>query len=152
MSHPSEPAQKPDWASEYVRACLRVRKSVPHIEELLVARGLTPAAATAVVTSVLEEQVGQPLRAWDEAERRALLHRILSAVFAGICILLGYWFGAGYSAAKTALWILGPLACIWFPEYFHYWARMSEEDLRWIGWAFLILIGAYRIVLLAVFP
>jgi hypothetical protein len=147
MNGPSEPARLPDWAIEYVRASLRLGLSVPEMEKSLIARGLTPTAAAGLVTSVLEERVRGQIRPREAGEREDSLHRILSAVVACGCLLLGYLFGGGLSASLTALWILGPLACIWFPAYLT--SRTPEGFIRWGGWVVLLLIGGYRIVLLS---
>jgi hypothetical protein len=137
----------PDWAIEYVRAALRLDLSVPEIERNLVGKGVSPAAAAAVVTSVLEERVHRQPGASEEGERVERLHRILSAVVACICILLGYWYGAGLSAGKTLLWVLLPLACIWFPDLLP--SRTPKGLIRWVGWGLLLLVGGYRILLLS---
>src|SRR5205823_2465715 len=47
----------PDWPAERARAALKVGLSVPDVERQLVAKGLSPEAAAAVVRGVLEERV-----------------------------------------------------------------------------------------------
>lgn len=148
MGNPSEPVAKPEWAVEYARAALALGHDVSEVETGLLNRGLSQAAAAVVITSVLEERArGQfgPPAAEDRAD---LLHRALSAVVVCGCLLLAYQFGAGFSAWKTAIWVLGPLACIWFPSLWS--SRTPETFIRWGGWVLLLLIGAYRIVLLSV--
>lgn len=143
---PSDPP--PDWAVEYVRASLRIGLSVPDIEQRLVARGLTPAVAAAVVTSVLEGQVGGRFESLEQGERRQLVYWVLSGVVACACLLLAYWFGGGLSVGKTALWVLMPLACIWFPDRLPLSA--NSTGVRLSAWLLLLVIGGYRIVLLLI--
>jgi hypothetical protein len=124
---------------------------VPDIEQRLVARGLTPAAAAAAVTSVLENRVREQFEPLRHRERRQRLHRALAGAAGCACLLLGYWFGGGYSAGKTLLWLLLPLTCIWFPDAMAASAGPGRVALlRWCGWLVLLLIGGYWVVLLLI--
>jgi hypothetical protein len=144
---PPGPASLTSWAVEEAGALLRMGQSVPEIEQRLVARGLTPAAAAAAVRSALEERARAPLDDTEEAEPGDRVHRILSALVGCVCLVLAYSFGEGLSAAKTLISILGPLACIWFPEI------LGRSPLsRWAGWFVLLLICGYRVVLLIAAP
>jgi hypothetical protein len=139
----------PEWAIEHTAASLRVGLPVPDIEQRLVARGLAPAVAAAVVNRVLEGRVARQSEEMGGGERGEFLHRALSSAVGGVCLVLAYWFGGGLSVGRTVLWLALPLACIWFPKAI---ARPADPYrtaiLRWVGWAVLALIGGYRVVLL----
>jgi hypothetical protein len=158
LSKPSGPPPVVDWAMEHVRAALRAGVSVPEIERRLVAKGLTPEVAELVVTNVLGERVrgGQPDKSGQFGWRT--LHWILSGVVGCLCILLGYWFGGGSSAGIAFVWILAPLAFIWFADEPFYFARISRRSpaspvfIRWAGWFLLVLYCLYRLELIAYKP
>jgi hypothetical protein len=143
------PPSPPDWAIEHAAVSLRVGQSVPEIEQRLVARGLTPADAAAAVSRALEGGVRDAVEPLATAERRQRVHRILAAAVGCACLLLAYQFNGGYSAGKTLLWTLMPLACISFPD-----AMGGAADplrvilLRWCGWLALLAICGYRAWLL----
>lgn len=141
----------PDWAVEHARAALGLGLSVPEVEQRLVARGLPPVTAAAVVTSILETRVRRRFESLEQGEQRQRLHRLLSGFVGCVCLLLAYYFGGGMSAGKTLLWVLLPLACIWFPEEVAgYTGSASAALLRWCGWLVLLVIGGYRILLILV--
>jgi hypothetical protein len=130
VSCPFDSPPLPDWALEHARASLKLGQSVPEIEQRLVGRGLSPAAAAAVVEKVLEERVRERLEPLQRDEQRIRLHRILSAVVGCACLVFAYLFGGGWSAGKTATSILLPLAFVWFgDEMASYWSRFSS-----VGW------------------
>jgi hypothetical protein len=127
-------------------AALKIGQSAPQIEQGLIAKGLSPAVATAVVTAVLESRLHASYAASEPSDGALMAHRVASAVVACLCLGLALMFGGGLSAAKTALWLLLPVACIW-------WAEMLESVsppilIRWTAWVVLVLIGVYRVVLL----
>ena len=158
MSYPSDPPPMPSWAIEHARAALRIGKSVPQAQQLLVARGLAPAAAEAVVMGVVEERVRQQVEPQERAAGRQFVHRLLSGVLGAAFVLVGYWYGGGLSAGQVFLSILFPLACIWFGDVVgSYWYKPSAGAtpgslVRLGGWALLLLIGLYRLVLVLVSP
>ena len=131
---------QPDWAIQYVGASLRVGITVPEIQKRLVGKGLSPQAATALVTSVLENRVRGQLQPLDDEERAQRLHRLLSAVVGGACLLLGYCYGGAFSALIVATWILLPLVCIW----------TSGSLIRLAAWVVLVLVFCWRLVWLAI--
>ena len=150
MSNSSQSPPLPEGMLDYARASLKIGMSVPEIETRLVAKGLTPSAATAVVNSILEERVANRFEPIAQSERGELLHRLLSVIVACGCIVLGYWFGQSLSAGYALMSVLAPLACIWFPEYL---ARRTQEGaIRAMGWVVLLMIVAYRIVMLSLAP
>src|SRR6266702_4782784 len=100
MSEPSDSLQLPDWAIEHARAALKLGKSVPETEHLLVARGLPAALAEAVVTKLLEDRIGKQVRLEQAAETRQFYHRVLSALVGCGAMFLGYWYGGGLSTGK----------------------------------------------------
>jgi hypothetical protein len=115
MSTPSDIPETPDWAIEHARAALRLGKSVPETQQLLIAHGVSPAAAEAVVMGIVEERVQQQVEPQVRNARRQSLHRALSAAVGAGCVLLGFRFGTA-TAAWTLLAVLMPLACVWFPD------------------------------------
>lgn len=139
-------ASCPDWAADYVRVCLQVGMSVPDIQLRLVTRGMSAATAAAVVDQVLESRGRERLQEHDAGEWGELLHRVLSAVLGIICLWLAYRFGSGLSAGRTLIGVLGPVACIWFPEAMG--GRHGEVAVRWFGWLALVAILGYRVALL----
>jgi hypothetical protein len=151
LNGPSEATHFPDWAVESADAWLRVGRTVPEIEQRLVERGLPPEVAGAAVTRALEWQLRREREPLGEGEVGERWHRILSVLAAGVCLLLAYWFGGGRSAGYTLLWIVWPLAAIWFPEAI---SRSSDPDrtsaARWLGWLLLLFLSACRIVLLVI--
>jgi hypothetical protein len=148
MNEPMTSSPLPDWAVERVRASLKIGLGVPEIERGLVEKGLTPAEAEAVVTSVLENRVQDQLQPQADAEIQQRVHRILSAVIGCACLGLGYWYGGGYSTAKVALGILVPVSCVWVPD----WMASSTPAfmIRLGGWLLLIVIFMYRLTLVMI--
>jgi hypothetical protein len=136
----------PDWALHYVAASLRIGLLVPDIERRLVARGLYPAAARLAVNRVLESLVTAQSERATARERIAWIHRVLSLLFASMGIAVAYCFSGGPSAGKTLIYVLGSLACIWFPEVM---GRSSDPYraacLVWFGWAALLVISGLPI-------
>lgn len=146
------PPSPPDWALEHAAVSLRVGHGVPEIEQRLVARGLDPATAAAAVTQVLEGGVRGEFAPLAAAEGGQFLHGALAVVVGCVCLGLAYWFNGGISAARTLLWLLGPLACVWFPN----WMDGSTHPvrvllLRWCGWLAILAILGYRVWLLWLF-
>jgi hypothetical protein len=136
----------PDWAVRRADAALKIGQSVPEIERGLVAKGLSAALATAVVTAVLEGRVRAIQEPLERSERLRTAHRTASAVAACIGVGLAYGFGGGESAFKILRWLLVPLACIW-------WAELAEPSIpprliRWVAWLLLILFAGLPVVLL----
>ena len=128
MSDSTDSLQLPDWAVDHARAALQLGKSGPETEQLLVARGLSPASAEATVTKLIEDQIGRQTRSEQVTEKRKFYHRALSALVGSVAILLGYWFGGGLSAGRTLVAVLFPVACIWFPDLME-----SNRDKRLYG-------------------
>jgi hypothetical protein len=135
----------PDWALDHARAALRLGLSVPEVEQRLVAKGLAPSTATAVVNAILEGHLQATSEPSGSSEDAATAHRAASAVVACMCLGLAYAFGGGESVGRTVLWLLLPVACIWWAEVFE---ANSPTLVRWTAWAVLLLIGMYRTVLL----
>jgi hypothetical protein len=148
MSNPPESLSVPDGAIEYARAALKLGISVPEIEKRLVEKGLTPALATAVVNGLLTAQTKERFEPLPDSEGGDLIHRLMSIIVTGVCLILAYKYNEGLSVGLTLIWILGPLACIWFPDHL---TTHPPEGLRALGWLILILIGVYRVVMLVVF-
>ena len=146
---PSESLAFPDWAVESADAWLRVGRTVPEIEQRLVERGLPPEVAAAAVTRALERQLRRQHEPFGEGEVGERWHRILSAAAGCLCLLIAYWYGGGRSAGYTLIWIVWPLAGIWFPEAI---TRSSDPErtaaARWVGWLVLLFLGGCRLVLL----
>ena len=144
-------ADLPDWAVEHARTALKIGMAVPEVEERLVAKGLSPTDANAIVTSVLKERLredGPPLQ---EDEPWQPVPLVLSVAAGGTCLFLAYWFGGGLSAAKTLLGVMPALACIWFPELTNRSANPERAAAtRAFGWLILFLVAAYRIYLLLI--
>jgi hypothetical protein len=137
----------PDWAVAQASAALKVGLSVPEIERLLVTKGLPPPTATSVVNAVLEGRVRASEAPLERAERSRASHRIASAVAACACLALAYAFGGGLSAARTLLWLLLPVVCIWWAEAVE--PAVPPALVRLVAWIALLAIGGYRVVLLS---
>jgi hypothetical protein len=147
---PSVPGDSslPDWALAEASAALNVGQSVPDIEKRLVAKGLSPSTATAVVNAALEGRVHASSAPTGPSEGALTIHRVASVVAVCICLGLAYAFGGGISVGRTVLWLFLPVACIWWAELL---ANISPPTLvRWIAWVVVALIGVYRVVLLII--
>jgi hypothetical protein len=146
MASPTGDLTLPDWAIAHASAALKIGQTVPRIEQQLVAKGLSPATAAAVVNAVLEGrlQTGSALPGPGEGALTA--HRLASAVAACLCLGLAYAFGGGLSVGRTTLWLLLPVACIWWAEVL---AGTAPPSLvRWGAWLVVLAIAGYRVVLL----
>jgi hypothetical protein len=146
---PSSPGDSslPNWALAEADAALRLCLSVPEIERRLVAKGLPPATATAVVNAVLDARLRASSAPPDTGDQSLMVHRGASAVVACVCLGLAFAFGGGESIGRTVLWLITPLAAIW-------WAETMESSappalVRWVAWGVLLLIVGYRVVLLS---
>jgi hypothetical protein len=152
-SMPTQPDESaiPEWAVAKASAALKVGMSVPDIERMLVAKGLSPKAATAVLNFVLEGRVQEqaPVSAAlpEPSEGELRLHRIASAVVACLCLVLAYPYGGGYSVGRTMLVLLLPVACIWWTELME--STTPPAIVRWAAWVVLLLIVGYRFMLLS---
>ena len=81
------------------------------------------------------------------------LGRVISLVIAGIYLIVTLLLGKEYDWLKTALFVILPLACIWFGEELgEYegpsmliqtgWMRKTPGCfIRFIGWIFLLAVG-----------
>ncbi|MBY0459922.1 MAG: hypothetical protein K2V38_21610 [Gemmataceae bacterium] len=136
----------PDWAIDEAQASLKLGLSVPAIEQRLVAKGLSPRAATAAVNAALEKRLQASSVAAGPSEESLKAHRFGSAVAACLCLAMAAAFGGGMSAGKTFCWLMLPVACIWWPEVFG--DATPPALVRWVAWGVLLLICGYRSVLL----
>jgi hypothetical protein len=114
MSSPPAEPSFPIWALARVDAALKLGQSLPEIEQGLVAKGLPPTMATAVVTNVLASQV-RTSRQTGPSKVSVLAHRIAVVVAIVVCLGLAYANGGRSSAGRTALLLVLPVGLIWFP-------------------------------------
>jgi hypothetical protein len=146
---PDDNLALPAWAIEYVVASLKVGVLVPDIEKRLVARGLPRAVADAVVSHVLEGWVGAKSDPIGDSDRRELLHRALSVMVVGVCLLLAYGAGGGISAGRMVIFMAPILACIWYPQVMGKSAdSWRAAALRGFAWLTLLLFVAFHSVVL----
>jgi hypothetical protein len=136
----------PDWAVSQASAALKVGLTVPEIEQQLVAKGLSPSTAAAVVNAVLDGRLRASSAPPGPGDGALAAHRVASAVAVCVCLGLAYAFGGGLSVGRTTLLLLLPVACIW-------WADALESEyppalVRWTAWVVLLVIVGYRAVLL----
>jgi hypothetical protein len=150
----SGPPPMLDWAMEHARAGLRAGLKVPDIERQLVARGLAPEIAEAVVTNVLGERVRRMEPDRPEQRRRLMLHRIASGGVAFLCLLIAYRFLSGYVLFRTAPALLFPLLFIWFADHVSKMSGRFRDAksvpafvVRWLAWSVLLLNLLFLIVL-----
>ena len=141
----------PEWAIDKANASWLIGLSVPEIEKRLVDRGLAPEVAAAVVTAALEAKVREKVERVRMEERSEFLHRILSVLAVGACLVMTYFTGANWM--RTSWVLLVALASIWFPEVM---SRSSASEwtwyTRWIGWLAVLLMFCYRVWLLTLLP
>lgn len=147
MSTFSSDTPLPDWALREASAGLKIGLTVPQIEELLAAKGLSPATAKAVVNAVLEGSLRAASNAPGIGEKALWAHRAASRAVIGLSLGLAYQYGGGLSIGKTLLWLLGPTFCIWFAEVIS--SGVPPAFIRWAAWAAVVAILGYRVVLLA---
>lgn len=145
---PFDSTPLPEWAIERARALLRTGVRVPQIEQRLVAQGLSPETATAVVDRLLKDRTRQQVGPLEQDDRRNRWHRLLSGVVGCGCVFLAYWFFGTWSACRTGIALLLPGACIWFPDEMGVYASKYSFTvtslgvlIRWCGWLVLVLIG-----------
>lgn len=143
--------KQPNWAVEHARAALNIGMKAPEVEQLLVAKGLTPGEASSVVMSILEGRVAGALAPVASGERSRLVHMVLSVMVAGICLALVYQFGGGGPTAWTLVCILPGLAGIWLPGMMAWEWGLGPRGCRAAGWAWLLLSGGGRVWLVAIF-
>ncbi|HVS34389.1 MAG TPA: hypothetical protein VMS17_02340 [Gemmataceae bacterium] len=149
----SDPPPVVDWAMEHVRAALRAGLRVPDIERQLVAKGLAPEIAEALVTNVLGERVRGEQPETPGLDRWRTLHWILSGAVACLCLLLAFLFGGAYSVGIAIVWLLTPVAFIWFADLHARWAKQYRigavpgAAIRWAGWFLLAIYFLYRLEL-----
>lgn len=136
----------PDWAVAQANAALKIGQTVPQIEQQLVAKGVSPSAAAAIVNAVLEGRLRTSASPSGPSEGALTVHRAASAVAVCVCLGLAYAFGGGPSVGWTISWLLLPVACIWWAEGL---ADTAPPSLvRWVAWFVVLVIGCYRVVLL----
>jgi hypothetical protein len=148
MQEPLQSRALPDWAIDHARAWLAVGHGVPEVESRLVARGLDPATATAVLNRVLESHLKEVQTPSGNAGARESVHRILAALTGSVCLALAYGSGGGASAALTGVWLLAPVFCVCFPELAARSANPARAaEFRFVGWGLVIVILGYRLFL-----
>jgi hypothetical protein len=140
--------EQPTWAVARAQAALNLGMKAPEVEQQLVAKGLTPAEANAVVMSILEGRVRDELAPVQSEERWLPVQRVLSLVVAGVCLALVYWLGGGGAMAWTLVCILPGLAGIWLPDMMD-WEWNMGTGCRAVGWVWLLLFGGGRVFLVA---
>lgn len=128
------------------KAALMIGHTRPQIEQQLVAKGLSPSVAAAVVTAVLEEYLRASSASPGPGDGALMVHRAASAAAVCLCLGLAYAFGGGESVGRTILWLLLPVACIWWAEVLE--SAYPPALVRGAAWVVLLLIGVYRVVLL----
>ena len=138
-SDPSDPAALPEWAVAKARASLVLGMSVPEVEQRLVAAGLSPPAAEAVVTRLLSRDVRAEVMLPVHERRRRIIHVVLSLVMAILFVFLvgsphGGRIPSNLVSGRTNAIGLG-LMCIWFGKGF----------IRLMGWLLLILSCCVRV-------
>jgi hypothetical protein len=127
--------------------------AAPEIERRLASRGLSPGAAAAVLDKVLGDRARRRVEPLYQSEGRTRLHRIVSGVVGAVLVVFAYGFLGTWSACRTAIGILLPLACIWFPDAMAFRRLRSLGSpvggmvLRWGGWLVLLAVGIYRLVI-----
>ena len=134
-SDPTDPAALPEWAVEKARASLRLGISLPDVEKRLIAGGLSPATAEAVVNRVL----GGHVRATTPPpaqESTQTFEMLLAGGLSVLCILFGYLHNGAFSACFAALWVVGPFYRIWLGRD---WTRVA-------GWLVLVVHFIYRFI------
>src|SRR5579884_3819536 len=102
------PAPPSDGAGERASELLPAGVRAPHLERELVAQGLSPEAAAAVVDKVLEERVRQQLQPLRQTDRHRLVHRLLSAAVGAVCVLAAYRSFGTYPACRIGVGALLP--------------------------------------------
>lgn len=143
------PTGLPDWAIERALAALSLGMKVPEVEQQLVAKGLTPTQANAVVMSVLEGHVRANYAPMETEDGGGPIELVLSLVVAGLCLALVYWFGGSKPLGWTVVCIVPGLAGIWFPVMMRWEWGLSRGSTRAFGWLWLLLFGISRVVLVA---
>lgn len=146
MSSQPGDSTHPDWAVTQATAALKIGLSVPEVEKQLVAKGLSPSTATAVVNAVLGGRLRTASTSPIPGDGGLTAHRVASVVAVCLCLGLAYAFDGGLSVGRTILWLLLPVACIW-------WAEELEDNappplIRWVAWFVVLVIAGYRVVLL----
>jgi hypothetical protein len=138
----------PGWEIDRARALLESGVNVTEIEKRLIAEGLPPKAATAVVEKALEERVRNKVEPVARAEGRRHIHRVLSVLMAASYVVLTYLHYGFLTAIEFGIGLLLPVACIWFPDAMgNYTSRYSFNRetmgvfVLWGGWLVLIVVG-----------
>lgn len=156
-SPPADSAPPPGWAFDKARALMQTGISVPDSEKRLVAQGLSPAGAAAVVEQVLGDRVKIETEAMARADRRRFLHRLCSAIVAVVYISLAFGNLHPYRASRVTLGVITLTAIIWFPDVFGRFIKMNpftETSLgilvRWLAWLVLSLPIIGRVIIVIV--
>jgi hypothetical protein len=142
---------KPGWELERARALLRTGARMPQIEHHLLAKGLSPEAATAAAEWAFEDRIREQMAPLSRADRATCRHRIMASAAGGALVAFVYWFSNADLAMRLAMGLPFCLGWIWFGHYAD-WPRnrgnvhAPSGMLRWAGW-FLFLVFALRIVL-----
>ena len=108
--------EPPEWALKHAEAALRCSLKAPEIQALLIKKGLSPALAATAVPKCLEQHIHEEWRSQQRASTWKMVNRVASIVVAGSYLALAF-IGAGPAGVfRIALWLLMPLACIWFSK------------------------------------
>jgi hypothetical protein len=158
----ADPGELPTWVLEYTDAALRCGLKAPEIETRLVMKGVSPAMAALAVPKCLENR----FQALERSRKRRARWRAINRV-ASLVVAAGYLFLASLAKGpegflRCLLFLLLPLACIWFSEAMGkhvgpYWifgpyiTRPTPAGFLVIGGWLVLLAGPLTIIGLILF-
>src|SRR5262249_41287238 len=111
---PSGPDGVPAWALTYADAAIRCGQNAPQVETALVAKGLSPSQAANAVDRCFESRIVVEQRSQRRSARLRWVSRGASLLVASICVSAAFHKAGAESAAHIAIFLLLPMACIWF--------------------------------------
>jgi hypothetical protein len=115
----------PAWALARAEAALTLGHSVPEIETSLIAKGLSPETAAAVVTEVVERRARASYPR--EPSRASIASRRIAVVVAvAVCLVLDYE-DSGKFSWRLLVPLIGCALWVWFSEAVQ---RADEKSYR----------------------
>jgi hypothetical protein len=102
---------------------------------------------------LLLQSIDEEMRGPPPITMAQLINRGLSAAIADVYLIVAYSRGGGASIAQCLLYLILPLACIWFSEEmgafkgFMSWQSIDQESpgciVAFLGWVLLLLPAVF---------
>ena len=104
----------PAWALTYADAAFRCGQNASQVETALVGKGLSPSQAANAVDRCFESRIVVEQRSQRRSSGLRWVSKGASLLVAALCVTAAFHKAGAEGAARIAVYLLLPMACIWF--------------------------------------